>query len=275
MSCLRLRYVSTINKNGSVILISGRVDVDFWKAPARRICAVMQSDLDAMKVYLDAMRETPVSRKRRASTSASELQARSSTSSPATKVWHKLDGDIHDIQTQLDAIESNVERLHDRLENVDDKLDESISLAQSRFDSRRSRSTKLATMTMKLLGCRICHLFPRTPVSITTCCRQWLGCEACFTKLSASRCPLCNAGWTAEKSCVTVRGLEGLRPMAQELRKHLGSNVVHDENSSSSESDLPPFARPPSSARSATATAAAGADDDNGGPSAASPVLLD
>ena len=235
----------------------------------------MQSDLDAMKVYLDAMRETPVSRKRRASTSASELQARSSTSSPATKVWHKLDGDIHDIQTQLDAIESNVERLHDRLENVDDKLDESISLAQSRLDSRRSRSTKMATMTIKLLGCRIRHLFPRTPVSITTCCRQWLGCEACFTKLSASRCPLCNAGWTAEKSCVTVRGLEGPRPMAQDLRKHFGSNVVHDENSSSSESDLPPFARPPFSARSATATAAAGADDDNGGPSAASPVLLD
>ena len=65
--------------------------------------------------------------------------------------------------------------------------------------------------------------------------------------------------------------------MAQELRKHLGRQVVHDENSSSSESDLLPFARPTSSARSATATAAAGAEDDNGGhgPRAASPVLLD
>ena len=61
-------------------------------------------------------------------------------------------------------------------------------------------------------------------------------------------------------------GLRGLRLMAQELRKHLGGNVVHDENSSSSESDLPPFARSISSVRSTTATAAAGADDDNDGP---------
>ena len=149
----------------------------------------MQSDLDAMKVYLDAMQETPVSRKRRASISARELQVRSSTSSPATNVWHELERDIHDMQTLLDAIESNVERLHDRLENVEDKLDESISSAQSRFDSRRLRWTKLATITMKLLECRICHLFPRTSISITTCCRQWLGCEACFTKALGKSVP--------------------------------------------------------------------------------------
>jgi hypothetical protein len=36
----------------------GTRDAEFWKMPARRICSVLSSDMDAMRKYLDAIQET-------------------------------------------------------------------------------------------------------------------------------------------------------------------------------------------------------------------------
>ena len=51
-------FTDTITKLSVVCTVV--VNPDFWKVAARKISAVLSSDLDAMKDYLDSVREVDV-----------------------------------------------------------------------------------------------------------------------------------------------------------------------------------------------------------------------
>lgn len=134
---------------------------------------------------------------------------------------------------------------------------------QERQPSRHDRM--LATVVSKLLQCHICHLMARPPVMVTTCCRQWLGCQRCFHRCSGRRCPQCNRDGHQP---VALRGMNDLNKVAKEVGKTLGRQLLHssdagaDDSSSGSEA-LPPLSSP-AAAQQVTAAnlarAAAGSD---------------
>ena len=155
-------------------------DVDFWKAPSRRICAVLQSDFDSLKCYLDSIRETaPIKRKRASSATVSstaigygQLQSLSSStraSSPDMDILFKIDGEVEDALTHLGRLESSFERVHERLENIEDKMEQ---VTRHRLPSKRGTKSKAATIAARMMRCKICHLL-RSPIAVSICCRQW------------------------------------------------------------------------------------------------------
>ena len=105
------------------------------RTPSRRICAVLQLDYDSLKCYLDSIRETaPIKRKRASSATASstafgygQLQSLSSSihaSSQDMDILFKIDGEVEDALTHLGRLESSFERVHERLENIEDKMEQ-------------------------------------------------------------------------------------------------------------------------------------------------------
>ena len=196
---------------------------------------------------------TPIlsSRKRPASTPPVEVERPRKTTSmgisnltaTSNAGWLKLEGKIDDVQTQLSGVETNLDRLHNRLENVEDKMDRLID-AQERPRRRCQRSRRLAETTAKILQCQICHLFTRPPANITTCCRQWLGCQRCVERwqvTSGRRCPLCNTTWDDGPLCVTLHSLDELTELGKQVSDLVGSSLVHSDGdgAESTESELP------------------------------------
>ena len=162
-------------------------DVDFWKTPSRRICAVLQSKYDSLKCYLHSIRETaPIKRKRASSTTAlstafgyGQLQSLSSSthaSSQDMDILFKTVCEVEDALTHLGRLESSFERVHEQLENIKDKIEQ---MARHRLPSKRRTKSKAATITARMMRCKILHLLRRSPIALSSCCRQWLGCERC------------------------------------------------------------------------------------------------
>ena len=216
-------------------------DLDFWKTPSQRICAVLQSDYDSLKCYLDSIRETaPIKRKRASSATASStaigyglLQPLSSStraSSPDMDIFFKIDGEVEDALAHLGRLESSFERVHERLENIEDKMEQ---VTRHRLPSKRRTKSKAATIAARMMPCKICHLLSRSPIAVSICCRQWLGCERCTSQ--CGRCSLCNATWSDEKRPLSLRGFDDMRALKKEMRNELGSDVAHDDSSSDTE----------------------------------------
>jgi hypothetical protein len=130
---------------------------------------------------------------------------------------------------------TSIDKIQGRLENTDDRLEQF-------FASRQSRH-KLSTLALKVFECHTCHLFSRPPITITTCCCQWLGCKDCAEQVvaTANRCHLCNATWSNTRcNCIALQRMEGLKAIGRQLRKLVGSDALHEESrSSSSDRDHP------------------------------------
>ena len=153
-----------------------------------------------MREYLDSTREEaifkdvfrpgrrsntgPSSRKRPLSAWHSSFSA--DTISDATaETLIKLGSDMDDVIYHLGQLER-------QLTTLDDKVD--YQGRQLRKQLKADQSSKLAAVSRAVtttLSCKICHLLTRPPVTITVCCQQWLGCNACAQNCP-DRCPLCH-----------------------------------------------------------------------------------
>jgi hypothetical protein len=112
--------------------------------------------MDAMRKYLDAIREpsTSATRKRPASVPLRDMVRPAASSRPSgdeASVWDKLEEDVDDLQMDLTTMDTSIDRIQGRLENIDGRLEQF-------FASRQSRG-KLATLALKVFECHICHLF--------------------------------------------------------------------------------------------------------------------
>ena len=106
---------------------------------------------------------------------------------------------------------------------------------QERRSNANSKSTSRAvTATFR------CHLLARPPPTVTSCCQQWLGCNACAVSCPANRCPLCNAQWD-DSPRIVIRGLDNLTTIAQAVRRDLGTQHTHSFGSD--DSDFRPHQR--------------------------------
>ena len=74
---------------------------------------------------------------------------------------------------------------------------------------RRQAKVKVAREQLRLLECRIWRDTPTPPVFLLTCCKQLLGCEACFHNCMEENecCPLCR---DPGKESIVVEGLHGI-----------------------------------------------------------------
>ena len=108
-----------------------------------------------------------------------------------------METDLDDIMKELSIMQLTMARVEERVERLDKKTKQhpmSSGTEQSRGHPRLGRGV-LATAIVKLLKCSICHLMTRLPVTVTICCRQWLGSHRCMLQCTARRCPLCNWTW--------------------------------------------------------------------------------
>ena len=204
-----------------------------------------------MREYLDSTREEEAIFKdvfrpgRRSNTGTSSrkrpLSARhssfsSDTISDATaETLGKLGSDMDDVIYHLGQLER-------QLTTLDDKVD--YQGRQLRKQLKADQSSKLAAVSRAVtttLSCKICHLLTRPPATITVCCQQWLGCNACAQNCP-DRCPLCNE---ERPRRVVIRGLDGLKSLKRVVRDSIGSEHVHsrpDDSRSDSDSSLRPLA---------------------------------
>ena len=205
---------------------------------------MLRSDLEAMRAYLDATRDTSTStlggRKQLASTPAvdiSDIPPRAScgpsyaTSSHSTRdMGPGMETDLDDIMQELSTMQLTMARVQEGVESLDRKMEQhtmSSGPEQSRRRHPRLGREVLATAIMKLLKCSICHLMTRPPVTVTTCCRQWLGCHRCMLQCTARRCPLCNRTWGDTFKPMCLRGLDDLTKVAKHMRLALGKQHLH------------------------------------------------
>ena len=231
-------------------------DPDFWRSSARKVTAVLRSDLDAMREYLDVIRDTSApsfGRKRLASTaldvSGSSVPFKApyrpsdAGSSRFSREFETTLTDMDDVMQELNGLQMIMTRVEEGVDRLDRKMDQHSVHSPSIARHPRLRSKVLATAVSKVLRCSICHLITRPPVTVTTCCRQWLGCQRCATKCSSRRCPLCNRAWGENCQPLSLRGLGELTRVAKELGNILGRQHFHSSpgNTSSSE-DLPTLA---------------------------------
>ncbi|XP_062521973.1 uncharacterized protein LOC134196770 [Corticium candelabrum] len=145
-------------------------------------------------------------------------------------ILFKIDGEVEDALTHLGRQESSFERVHERLENIEDKMEQ---VTRHRLPSKRRTKSKAATIAARMMRCKICHLLSRSPIAVCICCRQWLGCERCTSQ--CGRCPFCNATWSDDKRPLSLRGFDDMRELKKEMRNELGSDVAHDDSSSDTE----------------------------------------
>ena len=126
-------------------------DVDFWKAPFRRICTVLQSDYDSLKCYLDSIRETaPIKRQRASSATASSTAFGYGQLQLVFQLERSclIAGYVYPFQnrrrsrdelTHLGRLESSFKRVHERLENIEDKIEQ---VTRDRLPSKRRTKSK-------------------------------------------------------------------------------------------------------------------------------------
>ena len=103
--------------NNEIVCSVVVVDPDFWKVAARKISAVLSSDLDAMKDYLDSVREVDAgldvaySRKRPAVSLPSLARA--------ANIPRRSHGNLNDSSETLPKVASDVEDALHQLNNID------------------------------------------------------------------------------------------------------------------------------------------------------------
>ena len=205
---------------------------------ARKISAVISSDLDAMKDYLDSVREVDAGLDVAYSRSNRKRPAVSLPSlATAANIPRRAYGNLDDSSETLAKVASDVEDALHQLNNIDTSV---IELHQ-KFDRsrRRAYSTKpISRMLVAAFTCKICHLFTRPPAIVTTCCHQWMGCMQCASSCSTNRCPLCNRSpWNDHTGWLVLRGLDELKNIAKAIKGDLGRDTV--QSSSDTEPDLP------------------------------------
>ena len=106
-------------------------------------------------------------------------------------------------------------------------------VTRNRLPSKRRTKSKAATTAARMMRCKICHLLSRSPITVSICYRQWLGCERCTSQ--CSRCPLCNATWSDDKRPLSLHGFDDMKENKKEVLNELGSDVAHDDSSSDTE----------------------------------------
>ena len=106
-------------------------------------------------------------------------------------ILFKIDGKVEDALTHLVRLNSSFERVHERLENIEDKMEQ---VTRYRLPSKRHTKSKAATITARMMRCKIYHLLSRSLITVSICCRQWLGCKCCTSQ--CERFSLCNATWS-------------------------------------------------------------------------------
>ena len=64
----------------------------------------------------------------------------------------------------------------------------------------------MAREQLRLMECKICRDTPTPPVVVVTCCKQLLGCEACYQSCvqRSNCCPLCR---DSDVDTIAVEGL--------------------------------------------------------------------
>ena len=90
-----------------------------------------------------------------------------------------METDLDDIMKELSIMQLTMARVEERVQRLDKKTKQhtmSSGPEQSRGHPRIARGV-LATAIVKLLKYSICHLMTRLPVTVTICCRQWLGSQ--------------------------------------------------------------------------------------------------
>lgn len=73
--------------------------------------------------------------------------------------------------------------------------------------ARRRTRVDMGAEQLRLLDCKICKDTPSPPVVLVTCCKQLLGCEACFRNCMEQNecCPLCR---NPDTDSIVVEGLD-------------------------------------------------------------------
>ena len=134
----------------------------------------------------------PIKRKRASSATASstafgygQLQSLSSSTHASSRdmyILFRIDGKVEDALTQLGCLESSFERVHEQFENIQDKMEQ---VTRHRLPSKRRTKSKTATISTRMMRCKICHLLSRSPITVSIYCRQWFGCERCTSQCVA------------------------------------------------------------------------------------------
>ena len=75
--------------------------------------------------------------------------------------------------------------------------------------ARRGVRVDMGVKQLRLLDCKICKDTPSPPVVLVTCCKQLLGCEACFRNCieQSECCPLCR---NPDTDSIVVEGLDAV-----------------------------------------------------------------
>ena len=141
-----------------------------------------------------------------------------------------IDGEVEDALTHLGRLESSFKIVHERLENIEDKMEQ---VTRDRLPSKRRTKSKAATIAARMMRCKICHLLSRSPIAVSICCRQWLGCERCTSQ--CGRCPLCKATWSDDKRPLYLSTFDDMKELKKGIQNRLGSDVAHDDSSSDTE----------------------------------------
>ena len=145
-------------------------------------------------------------------------------------ILFKIDGEVQNALTHLGRLKSSFERVHKRLENIENKMEQ---LTRHRLPSQRRTKPKTATIAAMMMRCEIFHLLSRSLITVSICCRQWLSCQRCTSQ--CGRSPLCNATWADDKRPLSLRGFDDMKELKKEMRNEIGSDVAHDDSSSDTE----------------------------------------
>ena len=75
----------------------------------------------------------------------------------------KIDGEVKDALTHLGRLESSFERVHERLENIEDRMEQ---VTRHRLPSKRLTKSKPAAIAARMMRCKICHLLSTSPIAM-------------------------------------------------------------------------------------------------------------
>ena len=136
-------------------------------------------------------------------------------------ILFKIDGKVEDALSHLGRLESSFERVHERLENIEDEMDQ---VTRHRLPSKRS-SKNDALQDLRPAqekSDNSVYLLPTMALLRTL-------------HFSMRALPTCNATWSDDERPLSLRCFDDMKKVRKEMRNELGSDVSHDDSSSDTE----------------------------------------
>ena len=138
-------------------------------------------------------------------------------------ILFKIDGEVEDALTHLGRLESSFERVHERLENIEDKMEQ---VTRHRLPSKRRIKSKAATIAAKMMRCKILP-----PVQQKSDNSVYL----LPTMARLRTLPTLQRYVVRRQTSLSLRGFDDMKELRKEMRNKLGSDVAHDDSSSDTE----------------------------------------